>query len=114
MIPAYPLLTVIAIVVAVLFDLYGTRSRLVGRPLFWGSLAIMFFFQIFIDGWLTRSESTIVNYNQDETLGIRVFFNTPIEDFGFGFALILATLTLWVWSGERAGPKTPLNRSRKR
>ncbi len=98
---AYPALTLVACLVAVAVDLGVTRSRLVTRRLFWVSLAIMFFFQIFIDGWLTRAESTIVNYDDAETLGIRVFFNTPIEDFGFGFALILATLTVWVWSTER-------------
>lgn len=99
--PAYPALTVVAIVAALAFDRWGTRSRLVERPVFWISFAIMVFFQVFVDGWLTRSESTIVNYDDDQTLGIRVFFNSPIEDFGFGFALILSTLTLWVRAGER-------------
>ncbi len=100
-VPAYPTITVVAIAAAIAVDLGLTRSRVVTSRVFWVSLGIMFFFQIFIDGWLTRSEGTIVNYNDSETLGIRVFFNTPVEDFGFGFALILATLSLWVWAGRR-------------
>lgn len=104
--PAYPALTILAMAATVAFDLRVTRSRLVTRPLFWASFGIMCFFQVFVDGWLTRSTSTIVNYDDDETLGIRVFFNSPIEDFGFGFAMILMTLSIWVWAGERRGRDT--------
>ncbi len=100
--PAYTVLTIVAVILAVLFDLFVTRSRVVTTGRFWASLAIMFFFQVFVDGWLTRSEGTIVIYDQSETSGIRVFFNTPIEDFGFGFALILLTLSTWDWLGRGA------------
>ncbi len=104
---AYPTITAVAIALAVGFDLGVTRSRVVTRRVFWVSLAIMFFFQVFIDGWLTRANGTIVNYDNDETLGIRVFFNTPIEDFGFGFALILSTLSLWEWAGRSPSETSP-------
>ena len=97
----YTVLTAVAVVLAVVADVMVTRSRLIGQRRFWVSLAIMAFFQIFVDGWLTRAESTIVSYDDEQTLGIRVFFNTPIEDFGFGFALILLTLTIWAWLGPR-------------
>ncbi|MCC6437445.1 MAG: lycopene cyclase domain-containing protein [Acidimicrobiales bacterium] len=82
-------------VLTVIVDLFVLRTRLVRTRAFWISLAIMCFFQIFVDGWLTRARDTIVFYNPDDFSGIRVFFHTPIEDFGFGFALILATLSVW-------------------
>lgn len=93
--PAYTAITLIGMVLTVLLDDVVLRTRLVRTATFWISLGIMFFFQIFVDGWLTRARDTIVFYNPDDFSGIRVFFHTPIEDFGFGFALILATLSVW-------------------
>ena len=55
----------------------------------------MALFQVFVDGWLTRATDTIVIYRREDFSGVRVFFNSPIEDFGFGFALILLTLSVW-------------------
>ena len=42
-----------------------------------------------------RASDTIVIYNEADFSGVRVFFNSPIKDFGFGFALILLTLSVW-------------------
>jgi lycopene cyclase domain-containing protein len=101
---AYPALTLAAMVATVLVDLVVLRTRLVATAAFWVSLAVMFLFQIFVDGWLTRSTGTIVRYDPDHLSGLRVGFNTPIEDFGFGFALILLTLSVWRALGRAARP----------
>ena len=93
--PAYSALTAVVIGVSVIVDIVVLRTNLLGRVTFWLSLAIMLFFQVFVDGWLTRKRATIVIYNPHHFSGVRLFFNTPIEDFGFGFALILSTLSVW-------------------
>lgn len=93
--PTYTFLAVAAMSIAVVTDMFVLRTALLTRRAYWISLAIMAFFQVFIDGWLTRARSTIVVYDAQGMSGVRVFFNTPIEDFGFGFGLILLTLTLW-------------------
>ena len=98
--PIYTVVTVVAVGAAVALDLVGLRTRLTtGRP-FWITIAICWFFQVFVDGWLTKADGTIVSYRPDVHAGVRVFFDTPIEDFGFGFALILMTLSVW----QRLGP----------
>lgn len=94
-VPTYPLVTIIAMVTVVGIDVGVLKTRLVTTRQFWISFAIMVFFQVFIDGWLTRSLDPVVIYNEADISGIRVFWNTPIEDFGFGFALILLTLSVW-------------------
>ena len=93
--PTYTFVAVAAMSVAIVTDTFVLRTALLTRRVYWISLAIMVFFQVFIDGWLTRARATIVVYNPQGMSGVRVFFNTPIEDFGFGFALILLTLSVW-------------------
>ncbi len=100
--PAYTVLAVALVAAAVIVDRFVLRTRVLGRRDAWVSLAIMGFFQIFVDGWLTRSRDTIVHYDPSHTSGVRVFFNTPVEDFGFGFGLIVLTLSVW----RRLGPAT--------
>jgi lycopene cyclase domain-containing protein len=97
---SYPMLTLAAMAVAVAVDTIGLRTHLLRTRAFWASLAIMFSFQVFVDGWLTRSTGTIVRHLS----GLRIGFNTPIEDFGFAFALILLTLSVWHALGRRTAP----------
>ena len=101
--PEYTALTVLGVAVAVAVDVAVLRTRLVTSKAFWVSLAIMWFFQIFVDGWLTKLSAPIVLYAPEHFSGIRVFFDSPIEDFGFGFALILLTLSVWEALGRRRG-----------
>jgi lycopene cyclase domain-containing protein len=98
--PVYTVATVLAIGTTVAVDLWVLKTRLTaGRP-FWITMAICWGFQIFVDGWLTKADGTIVEYRSDAHAGVRVFFNSPIEDFGFGFALILLTLSVWQTLGS--------------
>jgi hypothetical protein len=64
-------------------------------------MAIVGFFQVLVDGWLTKASSPIVNYNSEVFSGIRVFFHSPLEDFGFGFALVTLTMVVWDQLGRR-------------
>jgi lycopene cyclase domain-containing protein len=99
----YTLLTVVAIVVVVVLDLVVVRTRVLTTLAFWLSLAIMLAFQIPVDGWLTRLDAPIVRYADEYFSGIRVFFDSPVEDFGFGFAMVVATLMTWSALGPRSG-----------
>ena len=101
--PTYTFVAVAAMSIAVATDMLVLRTSLLTRRAYWISLAIMVFFQVFVDGWLTRTRSTIVVYDTQGMSGVRLFFNTPIEDFGFGFALILLTLSIFTRL-TRSGP----------
>jgi lycopene cyclase domain-containing protein len=100
-VPEYTVLTVLGVGAAAAVDLRVLRTRLLATSTFWISLGIMWFFQIFVDGWLTKLSSPIVRYDPDRFSGIRLFFDSPVEDFGFGFAMILLTLSTWQWLGAR-------------
>jgi lycopene cyclase domain-containing protein len=80
-------------------DLAVLRTRLLCRKAFWVSYAIMFGFQLLVNGVLTGLR--IVQYDPDTILGLRLAY-APVEDLGFGFALILLTLSCWVALGRRA------------
>lgn len=95
----YTTAVLVAVPVVVALELLVLRTGLFVRRAYWLSMAIVFFFQSLVDGWLTKLVAPIVIYEREEISGIRFPFDIPIEDFGFGFAMI--TLTLLVW--ERAG-----------
>jgi lycopene cyclase domain-containing protein len=88
-----------ALVGAAACDLVLLRTRLLCRKSFWVSYAIMFGFQLLVNGLLTGLR--IVQYDPDTILGARLAY-APVEDLGFGFALILLTLSCWVALGRRA------------
>ena len=103
----YTALALAAVPIAVLVDLVGLRTRLLRRASFWTAYAIIVFFQLLTNGWLTGRE--IVRYDPDAVLGDadpqflgdgRIVY-APVEDLLFGFALALWTLGWWTWLGER-------------
>ena len=61
----------------------------------------IFFFQVLVDGWLTRLDDPVVRYTPGMFLGVRFPFSIPIEDFGFGFALVTAVIITWKALGRR-------------
>lgn len=94
----YTWLAVAGVVVAVAVDVLVLRTTLVRRKAFWTAYAIMFGFQLVVDGLLTGLP--VVRYDPDGIIGWRVL-HAPVEDFLFGFALILLTLSIWVRVGVR-------------
>lgn len=93
--PEYTILTLTAVVVVVVLDLALVRTRVLATVSFWITLSIVWCFQILVDGWLTKLRAPIVIYDEDSFSGVRIFFDSPVEDFGFGFAMIVATLMVW-------------------
>lgn len=94
----YTLLAVAGVVLAVVADLAVLRTRLVSRRAFWVSYAIVFCFQLAVNGVLTGV--AVVRYDAARIIGWRVAY-APVEDLLFGFAMVLWTLAIWVWLGRR-------------
>jgi lycopene cyclase domain-containing protein len=88
----YTVLAVCAVTVAALLDLVVLRTRLLLSRTFWYAYAIMFAFQLLVNGILTGLP--VVSYDPDTIIGARIA-HAPVEDLLFGFALILCTLTSW-------------------
>lgn len=95
---SYTALTILAIILTVLIDVKVLKTRLVTRKAFWTSYAIILFFQLITNWWLTSNE--IVSYSEDFIIGARIAA-APIEDLGFGFALVTNVMALWVYWGRR-------------
>lgn len=99
---SYTALALAGVVAALVLDLVVLRTRVVTRKLFWTSYAIVVFFQLLTNGWLTGRD--IVTYADDAIVGWRLAY-APVEDLLFGFSLVVQTLAWWVWWGRRLRPR---------
>jgi lycopene cyclase domain-containing protein len=89
---SYTQITVYALILTILFDMFIAKNSLLSTLRFWFSYFIILPFQLFTNWWLTSRE--IVIYNSETIIGLRVA-GAPIEDLIFGFAMILAVMSLW-------------------
>jgi len=94
----YTQLALLSVILALLFDLYGTRSRMVTRKSFWTAYGIMVFFQLITNWWLTSRG--ILTYDEDVIVGLRIA-SAPAEDLLFGFSMITLTISLWIYWGRK-------------
>ena len=94
----YSDIAIVGVIFAVFFDLYGVKTALLSKSVFWTSYAIIVPFQLLTNWWLTSRG--IVTYNPDGIIGTRIA-GAPIEDLLFGFALVLSTMSLWVYWGRK-------------
>src|SRR5512144_1863987 len=79
----YTLAAAAAPLSVVALELFVFRTGLLREVRFWVTIAIVLAFQIVVDGWLTRTDATIVHYRPDATTGLRWPWDIPVEDFGF-------------------------------
>lgn len=93
--PEYTVLAVAAVALVVLLELRVLRTGLLRTGRYWGSMAIVLFFMVLVDGWLTKLSDPIVLYSDAATTGVRVPWDIPVEDFAFGFSMCTLTLLLW-------------------
>lgn len=100
--PEYTVLTVISIIGVLLVEFAWWRTGIFRTAKYWLSMLLVFFFQIWVDGWLTKLSAPIVIYAPEHMLGIRFPWDIPIEDYGFGFAMVTLTLLVWHRLTERA------------
>jgi lycopene cyclase domain-containing protein len=91
----YTAAAIIASALVVAAELLVFRTGLLRERRYWATMAIVLAFQVLVDGWLTRTDQTVVYYRDDVISGVRWPWHIPIEDYGFGFALVTLTLMLW-------------------
>jgi lycopene cyclase domain-containing protein len=91
----YLFAAVVAASSTVLAELLVLRTGLFRRRAYWITMAIVFAFQVAVDGWLTKLHAPIVRYAEWAISGVRVPWDIPVEDFLFGFAMVTTTLLLW-------------------
>jgi len=105
----YTVGSILAVIAVVAVELLWLRTGIFGKVTFWISYAIIVFFQVLVDGWLTKLSAPIVIYNPDENSGWRFPWDIPVEDYLFGFALIVLTILLWerAGRGDAAGGASP-------
>jgi len=104
---SYTTAATLAVLVAILADLFILRTALVRSRVWWTAYAIIVAFQLITNGWLTGRG--IVRYSGNAILGSgRIVFlgdgriaYAPVEDLAFGFALVLLSCAAWVWLGAR-------------
>ena len=94
----YTDIAIVAFIASIIADRFLIKSKLLTRKVFWTSYAIILFFQLLTNWWLTSRN--IVMYNPDAIIGLRIA-SAPIEDLFFGFALVLLVMNLWVFWGKR-------------
>ena len=94
----YSDIAIVGVIFAVFFDLYGVKTALLTKSVFWTSYAIIVPFQLITNWWLTSRG--IVTYSPDAIIGTRIAA-APIEDLLFGFALVLSTMSLWGYWGRK-------------
>lgn len=89
---SYTLLAAVVLILVFVLGISTLKTQLFSSKKFWISYAIVVFFQLLSNGFLTSQE--IVTYNPEAISGTRIFY-APIEDLFFGFALV--TLTMFIW-----------------
>jgi lycopene cyclase domain-containing protein len=89
---SYTALAISGVFLTVITDLFILRSRLLFTKRYWASYAIVVFFQLITNWWLTSRN--IVQYSEDAILGRRIA-SAPIEDLLFGFTLVTLVLIRW-------------------
>ena len=92
----YTLLAVLSVLGTVLVELLWLRTGIFRRGQYWISMGIVYVFHVLVDGWLTKLSAPIVIYNPEEFSGVRVPWDIPVEDFGFGFAMLTLTIICWL------------------
>ena len=95
---SYTQIAICAVIAALIFDLFLSKRKLTTRKVFWTSYAIIVFFQLITNWWLTSRN--IVMYSDQAIIGLRIA-SAPVEDLLFGFAMVLLVLDLWVYWGKK-------------
>lgn len=103
----YTAVAIACVVLALGVDRWVARTRVTSTREWWYAYAIIVFFQLLTNGWLTGRG--IVRYSGDAILGSgeirfigdgRLVF-APVEDLMFGFGLVLCSCVAWTWLGRR-------------
>ena len=108
----YTQLSVVAVLLAVVLDVWVLRTRILRQRVFWVSYAIVVFFQFLSNGLFTGlgivkyRDAAIIGGDSPATgtpkfLGDGRIAFAPVEDLGFGFGLVVLAISLWVFLEQR-------------
>ena len=97
----YTWASVVGVIVVVLVELLWLKTGIFMKATYWIAYGIIVFFQVIVDGWLTKLSAPIVQYNPDRLTGWRAPWDVPVEDYLFGFALVTLPIILWERAGRR-------------
>ena len=100
--PEYTVLAALSVLATLAAERWWLRTGLLRTGQYWLSMAIVAFFMVLVDGFLTKLSDPVVLYDASQTLGVRAPWDIPVEDFAFGFSMVTLTMLLWVRQGERA------------
>ena len=95
----YTIASIVAVVAVVVVELAWLRTGIFVTATYWVAFGIVLFFQVLVDGWLTKLSAPIVVYREPDTSGLRPVWDILAEEFLYAFALL--TLVIMVW--DRAG-----------
>jgi len=93
-VPEFTLLSILAVVGVVAAELFVFRTGIFRTVTFWVAYAVILFFEVLVDGWLTKLTAPIVVYDPDQ-FTFRFPWDIPVEDFLFGFGMIVLTFLFW-------------------
>ncbi len=99
----YTELAILSVVLVILIDLFILRTKLVIRKGYWTAYAIILFFQLITNWWLTSRN--ILSYSEEAIVGWRIA-SAPAEDLLFGFSMVTLTMALWIFWGRRGVQRT--------
>jgi lycopene cyclase domain-containing protein len=99
--PEYTALAVLSVTVTVVAERFWLRTGIFRSTQYWVAMGIVAFFQVLVDGWLTKLSDPIVLYAPDQFLGVRAPWDIPVEDFAFGFGMVTLAMVLWVHAAQR-------------
>ncbi len=91
----YTISSLVACAAVVGLELAVLRTGLLRRHTYWIALGIILFFQVIVDGWLTKLTAPIVLYARSHFSGVRFPWDIPVEDYLFGWAMCTLALLLW-------------------
>jgi len=97
----YTILAVLSVLASVAVEVFWLRTGILRTAKYWLTMAIVFAFQVLVDGWLTKLSAPIVLYDDGETVGVRFPWDIPVEDFLFGYSMVTLTILMWAWWGRR-------------
>lgn len=106
-VPEYTVLAVLSVLAVLALELRRWRTGIFGTGRFWFTMAIVAFFQVLVDGWLTKLDAPIVLYAPAYHLGVRWPWDIPVEDFLFGFSMVTLTILCWERYGASHEPHEP-------
>ena len=112
MIPAYPGFSLLAVIVVVVLERKVLRTGIFRQKAYWIAMAIIFAFQIPVDGWMTKLSAPIVVYNPEVLSGWRWPFDIPTEEFLYAWAMLTLVILLWEWAGRKDKQPSAEERSR--